>query len=235
MNKLTKKEKLINDFVDGNYITFDEVPVIAQIDRADTSCMVSVNTIFNPMSTYLSDNVNINQIVKYDKRSFILYMESLKRTFANRASFVLGNLLNYTNNSIIICINKDAGDFILPTVYGLMDIDSLLYKVLLDINTYIYLLSTDIYDNDTNELEEIYSMEFASYLMTRIVAFSNSDPTIVKNRYNKIYDIAVESSQKLSSIIRKFIYEEPFVKLYIQLLDMYSKVHGDIPTELKQV
>lgn len=220
-----------------SYITFDEVSCHTTRNYYDS---VPVTTLFGNMASYISNDINIEQISNYDERSFVMYMESLKEIFKNRAEFVLENMFRNMKNDIIVHGKGYVLDSETMIDADLYIATSMLYSdvknKLTDINTYLVLyLNYEKNGIFENEMNEIITMEFASKMISSLMICNESQLSVdnIKNIYSSVSGIIMEYAEMLRRIIISFVMEEPFVRLYIKLLVCYSNIHGDVPTELK--
>ena len=224
-------------------ITFDTVTTGGYYENGKyvASNIVRIPTVYNTMNNYIRESCDVDEIVNYNASSFILYMQSLKNTFRNRAHFLFNSLLLGLNAMMRdFCYSmtkeKNANQFDNSAYVPLFN-NNIIPEKLLDINTYVLIvLSNDSKDNDDrySELVQMISMEYASLIMDSVIINNlNATEEDIKFVYSVINEYICLNSTIIMSKIETLCFREPMVGRYIELLMEYNAIHGDIPDELK--
>ena len=221
-------------------ISFDEITYVGVFGAPNRT--FNVPTVYSFMNNYANNGFyNIDEILNYTPNVFVMYMKSYQSIFENRARFLFDNLsvklnsrIKDINKEIITNTDSDINETILSRPYALSNNN--LYSMIYDINTYVMMVLSGIGEIEcSSEMYEILSMEYASLLMNDMVEVNQlpESEEEIQYLYAKILDAIFENSKEFVSILYKLCYEEPFVRRYIELLDMYNKKNGFIPEELK--
>ena len=241
------QQNRVNNTNDGliEAITFDTVIAGGCYENGGeyvNSRSVQIPTIYNPMNEYMRESCDVDEIVNYNTSSFILYMQSLKNTFRNRAHFLFNNLLlelNAMMRDFCYSVSKEKNNdqFADISVFVPLFNNDMISEKLLDINTYVLIvLSNDSIDSDNKyyELVQMISMEYASLIMDSIIINNlNMKEEDIRLIYSAIRDYICINSTILMDKIEMLCFREPMVTKYIELLMGYNAIHGDIPDELR--
>ena len=239
------QQNRVNNTNDGliEAITFDTVIAGSCYENGEyvNGRSVQIPTVYNPMNEHMREYCDVDEIVNYNTSSFILYMQSLKNTFRNRAHFLFNNLLlelNAMMRDFCYSVSKEKNNdhFADISVFVPLFNNDMISEKLLDINTYVLIVLTNgSMDNDNrySELVQMISMEYASLVMDSVIINNlNMKEEDIKLIYSAIMEYICINSTKLMDKI-EMLCTEPMVTKYIELLMGYKAIHGDIPDELR--